>query len=163
MMFRLALILVLFLAPASMAQDPLAQGWSWSGIAAVTLERQSAPAPAPAPKPGDVCPTCQGTGKVGDGRISQTCLDCNGTGKVQATQVTEQQQRTASILAGDCPDGRCPLVPSAPAIPAPKAIQIPVMIETRDCPSGVCPVPTQRVQSYRPPPTTIRRGWIFRR
>lgn len=44
------------------------------------------PGPPPAPKPGDVCPNCRGTGKVGDGTVSVTCQPCGGTGKVKAKE-----------------------------------------------------------------------------
>ncbi len=35
---------------------------------------------APAPK-SDTCDNCDGTGKIGDGRIVITCPVCKGTGK----------------------------------------------------------------------------------
>ena len=38
----------------------------------------------PKPKPGDVCPNCNGRGKVGDGTIETRCVPCDGTGRVQA-------------------------------------------------------------------------------
>jgi DnaJ-class molecular chaperone len=41
----------------------------------------------PAPK-SDKCENCDGTGKLGDGRITTTCPVCKGTGK-------------------KCPDGKC--------------------------------------------------------
>jgi RecJ-like exonuclease len=34
----------------------------------------------PAPE-SDVCPTCHGTKKLGDGKVFVTCPACNGTGK----------------------------------------------------------------------------------
>jgi DnaJ-class molecular chaperone len=37
---------------------------------------------APAPK-GDKCDNCDGTGKLGDGRIVTVCPVCKGTGKKQ--------------------------------------------------------------------------------
>lgn len=43
----------------------------------VTLLRQEAP-PTPA---SDKCTNCDGTGKIGDGRIVLTCPVCKGTGK----------------------------------------------------------------------------------
>jgi DnaJ-class molecular chaperone len=33
------------------------------------------------PTPKNVCQSCDGTGKVGDGRIVMTCPVCKGTGK----------------------------------------------------------------------------------
>jgi DnaJ-class molecular chaperone len=43
---------------------------------AVQLGQQMAPAPA-----SDRCDNCDGTGKLGDGRIVTTCPVCKGTGK----------------------------------------------------------------------------------
>ena len=38
--------------------------------------------PPPAPDaPGKECTNCNGTGKIGDGRIVMPCPDCDGTGK----------------------------------------------------------------------------------
>lgn len=54
----------------------------------------NAPPPAP-PKP-EVCENCNGTGKVGDGRVGVTCPVCKGTGKP-----------VKSVLISNCPDGKC--------------------------------------------------------
>lgn len=51
---------------------------------------------APAPKP-EVCENCDGTGKIGDGRIVMTCPVCKGTGKP-----------IKSVLVPKCENGRCP-------------------------------------------------------
>lgn len=50
----------------------------------VLSRREIAPSPAPA---GDACENCNGTGKIGDGRIVMTCPKCKGTGKACATGV----------------------------------------------------------------------------
>ena len=43
---------------------------------------QSRAKPDPAPQPvGDKCENCNGTGKVGDGRVFVKCPVCDGTGK----------------------------------------------------------------------------------
>ena len=43
---------------------------------------QSRANPEPAPQPvGDKCENCNGTGKVGDGRVFVKCPVCDGTGK----------------------------------------------------------------------------------
>lgn len=145
-------ILVLISTPllgAPVLGQDLARGWSSAGIAYVTLEDPSGPAPAPtpAPRPGDVCPACQGSGKVGDGRVFQVCRDCNGTGKLVRQAVSAIQQKTADLLAS----------PTMPSI-------LPQPIRVQSCPGGVCPLPNNRAPMYTPPqPTTIRRGWIFRR
>ena len=55
---------------------------------------KNAPPPAP-PKP-EVCENCNGTGKVGDGRVGVTCPVCKGTGKP-----------VKSVLLPNCPDGNC--------------------------------------------------------
>jgi hypothetical protein len=44
----------------------------------VQMRQQIPPSPAPS---SDVCSNCNGTGKVGDGRITSTCIVCKGTGK----------------------------------------------------------------------------------
>jgi hypothetical protein len=36
--------------------------------------------PTPAPAPSKVCGSCNGRGKVGDGRVAVTCAACDGTG-----------------------------------------------------------------------------------
>lgn len=60
----------------------------------------------PAPKPGDKCPVCNGTGKVGDGRVFAPCGSCKGTGKV---------------LPADAPSEiQLPVIP--PQIDAPPAV-----------------------------------------
>jgi DnaJ-class molecular chaperone len=45
------------------------------------LRQEIAPSPA-----SDKCENCDGTGKIGDGRIVMTCPACKGTGK-KATSV----------------------------------------------------------------------------
>ena len=57
---------------------------------AVGLSQEMAPAPA-----GDQCDNCDGTGKIGDGRIVMTCPVCKGTGK-----------KAKSVLA-PCTSGSC--------------------------------------------------------
>jgi DnaJ-class molecular chaperone len=62
----------------------------------VTVLRQTLP-PTPA---SDKCENCNGTGRIGDGRIVMTCPVCRGTGKPTATVV---RHPPATI----CPDGSC--------------------------------------------------------
>lgn len=62
---------------------------------AITRDRQHLkPSPAPA---SDKCENCDGTGKIGDGRIVMTCPVCKGTGK-----------KAASVMVTKpCKDGKC--------------------------------------------------------
>lgn len=145
-------VLILSTCNPALAQQ-MQTGWAWAGIASVTLGKSSAPAPAPAPlpMPGDACKQCNGTGKVGDGKVSQTCRDCNGTGKVIGMPVSATQQKAADFF----------LVPHSPV--GAGIVSQPVQIQ--DCPGGVCPFPVQsRSQIYvSPQQTTVRKGWIFKR
>lgn len=56
---------------------------------AVRLSQEMAPA-------SDACENCDGTGKIGDGRIVMTCPVCKGTGK-----------KAKSVLAKPCTSGSC--------------------------------------------------------
>ncbi len=58
--------------------------------ARLVLVMRQQPAPA-----SDKCENCDGTGKIGDGRIVMTCPVCKGTGK-----------KLKSVL--QCKDGTCP-------------------------------------------------------
>jgi len=129
------------LVGASASGQEMQTGWAWAGIASVTLGRSPAPAPSPVPvpKPGDQCKPCNGTGRVGDGRVSQTCRDCNGTGKVIGIPVSVVQQQAAEIYLELKP------------------------IQVQECSVGVCPLPPTKSQFYQPPQQqTVRRGWIFK-
>ena len=56
----------------------------------------------PAPKPvGGQCRNCNGTGKVGDGKIVMTCQACNGTGKEPVSVLVKPK--------APCTTGKCPL------------------------------------------------------
>jgi hypothetical protein len=164
--FLAVLLAVSMLAGGAPGQDRKAsdysQGWAWSGIASTTLEHQSKPAPTPDKTPGSVCPSCNGSGKVGDGRIFKTCLDCKGTGVVQS----------ASLLPSMiCPDGRCdlPARPS-PQSPAPKPVPAAALPASEVkpqmvCEGGKCYLPAK---AYQPQPqyrstTSPRKSWFFRR
>ena len=52
------------------------------GARLAVLYRTKPPSPAPAPPPeSDACENCNGTGRIGDGKIIMTCPECRGTGK----------------------------------------------------------------------------------
>jgi hypothetical protein len=79
------------------------------------------PGPAPRPRPGDVCPECEGRGKVSrDGSVFTICLPCKGTGRVQAEQVGSMgkpKTRTVYRKVCDPKTGVCTLVPEQEPIP----------------------------------------------
>lgn len=142
----LAFVLIALFSVPAFAQE-MQTGWAWAGIASATLGRASTPTPSPLPKPGDKCKPCNGTGKVGDGQVFQTCRDCNGSGKVVGQQVSAMQQRAADAFLADLPADK-----SQP-------------VQTQECPGGICqPVTQSKNTPYIPvKPTTVRRGWIFKR
>jgi hypothetical protein len=143
-------VLLVLLSTSALGQE-LQTGWAWAGIASITLGKSPtpAPAPAPSPKPGDPCVNCNGTGRVGDGKVSQTCRDCNGTGKTIAQMVSELQQRAADVYL------------SPVEVPAATPSRF---VDVQQCPGGVCPLPASKSSVYvSPQATTVRKGWFFKR
>ena len=61
------------------------------------VQLQNTPAPRPV---GGQCKNCNGTGKVGDGKIVMTCQACNGTGKEPVSVLVKPRA---------CTTGKCPL------------------------------------------------------
>jgi len=64
---------------ASLPDDPSISADLAVETARMVIASRAAP-PAPTPDAGR-CENCNGTGKIGDGRIVMTCPECNGTGK----------------------------------------------------------------------------------
>lgn len=56
------------------------EGWSYVMAGVATMDNQPIPDEQDEPS-SDVCSTCNGTGRVGDGRVSVVCQDCAGDGK----------------------------------------------------------------------------------
>lgn len=68
---------------ASLPADPgISADLAVEAARMVTVLRHGPP-PAPTPA-GKECTNCNGTGKIGDGRIVLTCPECDGTGKTAA-------------------------------------------------------------------------------
>ena len=81
---------VMMMAAAAVPSDPSLSADLACETARMLVFQQAGPA-----KPvSDACDNCNGTGKVGDGRIVMTCPICKGTGK---------KPKAA------CANGRCPL------------------------------------------------------
>ena len=66
-------------------------------VARAIVQLQNTPAPRPV---GGQCKNCNGTGKVGDGKIVMTCQACNGTGKEPVSVLVKPKP---------CTTGKCPL------------------------------------------------------
>jgi len=66
-------------------------------VARAIVQLQNTPAPRPV---GGQCKNCNGTGKVGDGKIVMTCQACNGTGKEPVSVLVKPKA---------CTTGKCPL------------------------------------------------------
>jgi hypothetical protein len=81
---------VMMMAATAVPSDPSLSADLACEAARMLVFQQAGPA-----KPvSDACDNCNGTGKVGDGRIVMTCPICKGTGK---------KPKAA------CANGRCPL------------------------------------------------------
>lgn len=85
-------------------------------------EPDPAPEPPRPPRPGDVCPECEGRGKVSrDGRVWSTCLPCRGTGRVQAGDAGagEGKAKTRIVYRKECDPktGVCRLIPETEPAP----------------------------------------------
>ena len=77
----LALALLLLGCVSAEPIDPsLVADLACEGARVAVLYRTLPPSPSPAPA-SDACENCNGTGKIGDGKIMNTCPVCKGTGK----------------------------------------------------------------------------------
>jgi hypothetical protein len=80
------------------------EGYLYSRAGVAVMQQVSQPAPAPAPS--GKCETCNGTGKVGDGRVFTDCLDCGGDG------IASVGSPISFVAVQDvCEDGSCTLLP----------------------------------------------------
>jgi hypothetical protein len=96
----------------------------------------AAPTPTPQPSPSGKCENCNGTGKVGDGRVSVTCAACNGTGR--ATTAAPCPCEVCDCIGCECPSE--PIEQPEPAqhpIPSPAA-RAPVQASASSCAGGSC-------------------------
>jgi hypothetical protein len=74
-----AMLVVVGCVGGGLPDDPTITADLAVETALLVAELRAGP-PAP-PAPRGECENCNGTGKIGDGRIVMTCPACNGTGK----------------------------------------------------------------------------------
>lgn len=81
MRYLIAMLIVVTGCVMSLPSDTGVTADLAAETARMVVQLRNQPAPTP-PKPADnKCENCDGTGKVGDGRIVATCPVCRGTGK----------------------------------------------------------------------------------
>lgn len=98
---------------------------SWAIAAATPVDEK----PKPAPDDGK-CENCNGTGKVGDGRVSVTCRACNGTGKKKVAEISTAQPEIGEPPA---PVPKKPEPPKNPEVLDPAAKRYVLMYTRPDC------------------------------
>jgi DnaJ-class molecular chaperone len=76
--YLLPLIVLLSGCVATLPDDPTLTADLACETARLVVQLRNEIAPSPA---SDECDNCDGTGKIGDGRIVLTCPVCKGTGK----------------------------------------------------------------------------------
>ena len=82
MRWAVALSLVFVGCVASVPNDPSISADIATETARMILVLRRGVEPPPAPNaPSKECTNCNGTGRLGDGRIVMPCPECNGTGK----------------------------------------------------------------------------------
>ena len=86
-MIRIATIIALILVTGCDGISPVrgrdAKAIACGVLATNSLDSAPSPSPTPAPKPAPgptKCDNCNGTGRVGDGRVSVPCPVCGGDG-----------------------------------------------------------------------------------
>lgn len=75
----LALLFFVGCLGPGLPDDPTITADLAAETARLVAELRSGPPPAPSPR--GECENCNGTGKIGDGRIVMTCPACGGTGR----------------------------------------------------------------------------------
>ncbi len=78
MKYLLPLIVLLSGCVATLPDDPAVTADLACETARMVVQVRQEVSPSPA---SDKCDNCDGTGKIGDGRIVLTCPVCKGTGK----------------------------------------------------------------------------------
>lgn len=95
----LVLVAVVLTVPGLLFAGDSIEGWLYSRAGVAVYAEGTLP-PTPSPAPSGKCETCNGTGRVGDGRVSVECLDCGGDGVVGNSSVSITE-------ACNCEDCNC--------------------------------------------------------
>lgn len=127
------------------------QGWAYTMAGVAILDNADAP-DSPSPEPGGKCPNCNGTGKVGDGRVFTDCLECGGDGVLDSGEVALDDP-------GDPLPGGIPSTGPEPVVGMEPQGTIDAPVSTSVCgPSGCTTMPANRSRVYTP-----RRPGLLRR
>lgn len=134
MQARYCLVAILVLATAGcdavIRPDTTTNGLALSSWAvAAALPSNDKPAPSPSD---DKCQNCNGTGKVGDGRIAVTCRVCNGTGKKKVAEISAIPPDMGQPPA---PEVKVSPTPKKPEDPEPTAKRYVLMYTRPNCPN----------------------------
>ena len=97
MRFAAAVAAVMTLQSFTLIDHPELSAQIAVELARAIVQLQNTPAPKPV---SGQCRNCNGTGKVGDGKIVMTCQACNGTGKEPVSVLVKPKA---------CTTGKCPL------------------------------------------------------
>ena len=97
MRFAAAVVAAMALQPFAVIDHPELSAEIATQTARAIVQMQNTPAPKPV---SGECKNCNGTGKVGDGKIVMTCQACNGTGKEPVSVLVKPRA---------CTTGKCPL------------------------------------------------------
>lgn len=119
-------------APKPPSKDAVA-GWSYVMVGVATLDNHDA---GPTPDAPGTCPNCNGTGKVGDGRVFVDCKTCGGDGRIDGNEAKP-----------------------SPVATEPKKVTTTASGSTIVCRPNGCTIQTTPTYNYARP---IRRG-LFRR
>lgn len=94
-----SLILLAMLAVGCESSAPISDssrldGWAYAMSGAATWDRTAGPDEDASGK----CATCNGTGRVGDGRVFSECLDCGGDGVVDGDESADPDPGPVPIV-----------------------------------------------------------------
>lgn len=72
------------------------EGWSYA-VSSIAIMDNRQSTPDEEPEPGK-CSTCNGTGRVGDGRVFVECQDCGGDGVIDGDDLNDDSQDGSPVV-----------------------------------------------------------------